>query len=142
MCGCAYRRLEGSDVLALSRFIGPFEILERVGEVAYRLALPPSLAGVHDVFHVSQLRKYVPDPSHVLDHSGLRIEADHTFSEHPIRILDRRVKQLRTKEVPLVLIQWSRRSPEEATWETEESIRASYGSVWDELVAVYERAGR
>ena len=122
------------------RFIGPFEILERVGEVAYRLALPPSLAGVHDVFHVSQLRKYVPDPSHVLDHSDLRIEADHTFVERPIRILDRRVKQLRTKEVPLVLIQWSRRSPEEATWETEESIRASYSSVWDELIAEFERS--
>ena len=53
------------------RFIGPFEILERVGEVVYRLALPPSLDGVHEVFHVSQLRKYVRDDSHVLDHSEL-----------------------------------------------------------------------
>jgi len=119
------------------RYIGPFEILERVGEVAYRLALPPSLAGVHDVFHVSQLRRYVPDPSHVLDHSDLHIEPDHTFIEHPVRILDSRVKKLRNREVPLLLVQWSRRGPEEATWETEESIRASYGGVLDELLASY-----
>ena len=56
--------------------------------------------------------------------------------EHPIRIPDRRVQRLRTKEVPLVLIQWSRRRPEEATWETKESIHISYSAVWDELVAV------
>ena len=78
----------------------------------------------------------------MLDHSDLQIEADHTFVEHPVRILDRRVKQLRTREVSLVLIQWSRRSPEEATWETEESIRASYSSAWDELVAWFEESGR
>ena len=78
----------------------------------------------------------------MLDHSDLRIEADHTFVEHPVRILDRRVKRLRTREVPLVLIQWSRRSPEEATWETEESIRTSYSSSWDELVATFEQSGR
>jgi hypothetical protein len=119
------------------RFIGPFEILERVGEVAYRLALPPSLAGVHDVFHVSQLRRYIPDPSHILDHSDLRIEPDHTFVEHPIQILDRRVKKLRNREVPLVLVQWARREPEEATWETEDSLRASYGTALDDLLASY-----
>ena len=53
------------------RFIGPFEILERIGEVAYRLALPPQLSRVHDVYHVSMLRKYEPDPSHVLDWTDL-----------------------------------------------------------------------
>jgi hypothetical protein len=119
------------------RYVGPFEILERVGEVAYKVALPPRLAGIHDVFHVSQLRKYEPDPSHRLDYSGLEIAPDHTFVEHPIAVLDRRVKKLRRREVPLVLIQWARRSPEEATWETEESIRASYGDVLDELLVSY-----
>lgn len=119
------------------RYVGPFEILERVGEVAYRVALPTTLAGIHDVFHVSQLRRYEPDPSHVLDHSGLQIEPDHTYVERPIAVLDRQVKKLRRREVPLVLIQWARRSPEEATWETEDSIRASYGGVLDELLAKY-----
>ena len=85
------------------RYIGPFEILDRVGEVAYRLALPPSLAGVHDVFHVSQLRQYIPDPGHILDYSGLQIEPDHTFVERPVRVLDRRVKRLRNREVHLLL---------------------------------------
>ena len=97
------------------RFIGPFPILDRVGEVAYRLALPTSLAGVHDVFHVSQLRRYIPDPSHELDYSDLHVEPDHTFVEYPVRILDRRVKQLRSRIVPMFLVQWARRSPEEAT---------------------------
>ena len=73
------------------RYIGPFEILDIVGEVAYRLALPPSLEGLHDVFHVYQLRRYVSDPSHVLDHSGLTVEPFHTFTEYPMCVLDRRV---------------------------------------------------
>ena len=119
------------------RFIGPFPILDRVGEVAYRLALPTSLGGVHDVFHVSQLRRYIPDPSHALDYSDLHGEPDHTFVEHPVRILDRRVKQLRSRIVPMFLVQWARRSPEEATWETEESLRTSYGEMVDTLLDSY-----
>ena len=79
------------------RYVGPFEILERVGEVAYRLALPPALEGIHPVFHVSQLRLYIPDPSHVLNYEKLKIEPDHTFCEQPTKIFDRRVKQLRNK---------------------------------------------
>ena len=61
------------------------------------------------------------------------IEPDHTFVEHSIRVLDRRVKMLRRREVPLLLIQWSRRSPEEATWEIEEIIRTSYPEFWESL---------
>ena len=63
------------------RFIGPFEILERIGEVAYRLALPPQLSGVHNVFHVSMLRKYEPDPSHVLDWVDLEVDEDASYKE-------------------------------------------------------------
>ena len=70
------------------RFIKPFEILERVGTVAYRLALPPSLSSVHEVFHVSMLRKYTPDPTHVMDWGQLIIDADGTFEEGPVRIMD------------------------------------------------------
>ena len=96
-----------------------------------------SLAGVHDVFHVSQLRRYIPDPSHALDYSDLHIEPDHTFVEYPVRILDRRVKQLRSRIVPMFLVQWARRSPEEATWETEENLRTGYGEMVDTLLASY-----
>ena len=62
-----------------SRYIGPFEVLERVGVVAYRLALPPSLSSVHEVFHVSILRKYTPDPNHIVDWGELIVDADGTF---------------------------------------------------------------
>ncbi|KAL6529131.1 hypothetical protein OROHE_014875 [Orobanche hederae] len=108
------------------RFIGPFEILERVGEVAYRLALPPSLSHVHSVFHVSQLRKYVPDPSHVIDFGDVEIEKDITFEERPVKILERRDKQLRHKTIPLVKVYWSKHGVKEATWEPEEIMRSKY----------------
>lgn len=69
------------------RFIGPFEILERIGPVAYRLALPPNLTGVHNVFHVSMLRKYVYDPSHIIDFGDVELTEDNTYIEKPVRIL-------------------------------------------------------
>ena len=68
------------------RFIRPFEILERIGTVAYRLALPPSMSGVHEVFHVSMLRKYTPDPAHVVDWGPIEINTDRTFEEGPVCI--------------------------------------------------------
>ncbi|GAV77734.1 Chromo domain-containing protein [Cephalotus follicularis] len=108
------------------RFIGPFEILERVGAVAYRLALPPSLADVHNVFHVSMLRKYHPDPSHVLQWEPLELRTDLSFEEIPIRILDRRIKQLRSKTIPLVKVLWQYHGVEEATWEREDDMQAKY----------------
>ena len=77
------------------RFIGPFEIIERVGTVAYRLALPPSMAGVHEVFHVSMLRKYTPDPAHVVDWGQIEVDTDGTFEEGPVCILDSRDHVLR-----------------------------------------------
>ena len=71
-----------------SRFIGPFEILERIGTVAYRLALSPIMTGVHEVFHVSMLRKYIPDPSHVVDWGQIEIDTNETFEEGPVLIVD------------------------------------------------------
>jgi hypothetical protein len=61
------------------RFVGPFEILEKIGAVAYRLALPPNLSGIHSVFHISMLRKYVPDPTHVLESKPLQIQSNMTY---------------------------------------------------------------
>ena len=80
----------GKRVKLSPRFIGPFEILERIGIVAYRLALPPSMSGVHEVFHVSMLRKYMPDPSHVVDWGQIEVYTDGTFEEGPVCILDSR----------------------------------------------------
>ena len=86
------------------RYIGPFEILERVGAVAYRLALPSSLSGVHEVFHVSMLRKYTSDPVHVVDWGDIDVDTDGTFEEGPVRILDSQDKVLRRKTVRLVKV--------------------------------------
>ena len=71
-----------------SRFIGPFEILERVGTIAYRLALPSSMSGVHEVFHVSMLRRYTPDPAQVVDLGEIEVDTDGTFEEGPVCIMD------------------------------------------------------
>ncbi|GMP87827.1 hypothetical protein CsSME_00040045 [Camellia sinensis var. sinensis] len=97
------------------RFVGLFEILERIGEVAYRLALPLQLSGVHDVFHVSMLRKYEPDPSHVLDWTDLEVGEDISYEERPVRVLDRRDQVLRGKTIPLVKVLWKHHQVEEAT---------------------------
>ena len=71
------------------RFIGPFEILQRIGEVAYRLALPPQLSGVHNVFHLSMLRKYMPDPTHKLNWEDIKLDENATFEENPVKTEDR-----------------------------------------------------
>ena len=88
------------------RFIGPFEVLKRVGAVAYRLALLPSLSGVHEVFHVSMLRKYTLDIAHVVDWGELVIDADGTFEEGPVRIMDSREQVWRHKTMRLVKVLW------------------------------------
>ena len=72
------------------RYIGPFEVLKRVDTVAYQLVLPPSLSGIHEVFHVSMLRKYTPDPTHVVDWGEITVDTNGTFEEGPVRILDSR----------------------------------------------------
>ncbi|GAB2298214.1 hypothetical protein Dimus_038521 [Dionaea muscipula] len=108
------------------RFIGPFEILDRVGVVSYRLALPPSLEGVHNVFHVFMLRKYVHSPDHIIDFEPLHVREDLTFEEQPVEILDRKDKVLRNKTVPLVKVLWRNQVVEEATWEREDEMREKF----------------
>jgi len=108
------------------RYTGPFEILERVGEVAYRLALPPSLADVHPVFHVSMLRKYHGDPFHMLDFSSIQLDKDLTYKEEPVAILARQVRQLRSKSYPSFRVQWRGQPIEAATWESESDMRSIY----------------
>ena len=108
------------------RFIGPFEILERVGTVAYRLALPPSMSGVHEVFHVSMLRRYTPYPAHVVDWGELMVDTYETFEEGPVRIMNSWDQVLRLKTVRLVKVLWQHRGVEEDTWEREDTIRVVY----------------
>ena len=97
------------------RFVGPFEILRRVGVVAYQLALPPNLTSAHDVFHISMLKKYIPDPSHKIDFSELEIQEDMSYLEKPLKILDTKERVLRTKTIPMVKVLWRNHALEEAT---------------------------
>ncbi|KAA0031865.1 pol protein [Cucumis melo var. makuwa] len=108
------------------RFVGPFEILERISPVAYRLALPPSLSKVHDVFHVSMLRKNVPDPSHVVDYEPLEIDENLSYTEQPVEVLAREVKMSRNREIPLVKVLWRNHRVEKATWEREDDMKSRY----------------
>ena len=113
------------------QFIGPVEILERISNVSYRLALPPSMSGVHDVFHVSMLCKYVHDPSHILQHLEVEYAPMDREEVRPVRILDARDKQLRNKTIRLVKVPWQERSTEEATREREDEVRANYPRLFE-----------
>jgi len=105
------------------RFIGPFKILQRVGPVAYKVDLPPQLAKVHDVFHVSLLRKASVDPARILPQVPVEVKEDLTLELRPIRILDQEVKELRSKKIPIVRILWQNAQIEEETWEKEVEMR-------------------
>ena len=97
------------------RFIGLSEILERVGTVTYQLALPTNMSGVHEVFHVSMLRRYTPYPAHVVDWEEIEVDTDGTFEEGPVCMMDSRDQVLRRKTVRLVRVLWRHRGVEEST---------------------------
>ena len=123
------------------RFIGPFEILERVGIVAYRLALSPSMSGVHEVFHVSMLRKYIPDLAHVVDWGQIEVDKDGTFEEGPVCIDSSRDQVLRRKIVRLVKVLWRHYGVEESTWEREDTMRATYPFLFRDEGTWFSRLG-
>ena len=109
-----------------SRYIGPFEIFKRIGKIAYRLALPPELSSVHNIFQVSMLRKYISNPSHVLEHKSMEVHKDLSYEEQLVQILDQKDKTLHNKVIPLVKVLWRNHKVEEATWEREDEMRAKY----------------
>ena len=94
--------------------------------MAYRLIFPYELSRIHPVFHVSMLRKYIPDPSHVLHPQMVELNEDFSYEEYPVPIIDRQVRQLRTKDIPMVKVLWSNLSAEDYTWETEAEMRKTY----------------
>jgi hypothetical protein len=101
------------------RYIGPFLILERYGLVAYRLQLPETLSAVHNVFHVSQLKKCLWVPDRTIEVIDIVLEPNLTYSEHPIRVLDQKDWVTQRKTLKFYKIQWNQHSEDEATWETQ-----------------------
>ena len=108
------------------RYIGPYEIIQKIGPVAYRLALPPALSKIHDVFHISMLKKSLLDDSQVLETQPVELREDLTYKEEPVAIMDYRDKELRGRVIKLVKVLWRNQKMEEATWEREDEMRASY----------------
>ncbi|XP_016706979.2 uncharacterized protein [Gossypium hirsutum] len=108
------------------RFIAPYRILKRVGPVTYQLELLSELDQIHDVFHVSMLTCYHCDPTHTVTVEEIEVRPDVTFEEEPVQILDREVKVLRKKFIPLVKVLWHNHSSKEATWEPEEAMQRQY----------------
>ena len=113
------------------RYIGPYEIIEKLNPVAYRLELLAELKHVHNVFHISQLRKYMPDPDHIIVSEPIDIANDLVYEKHLVQILDRRTKQLRNKQIPLVKVLWTNHTSHEATWETEEAMKSAYPHLFE-----------
>jgi hypothetical protein len=115
------------------RFIGPFKILEKRGEVAYQLEFPPQLSDVHDVFHVSQLKKSLRVPEEQIPMEGLDAKEDLFYQEYPIKILDTSVRVTWNKKIKVCKVQWSHHTEEEATWEREEELKAEFPCFFSDL---------
>ena len=113
------------------KFIRLYEVIKKVGLVAYRLALPPELEKIHNVFHVSMLRRYRSNPSHVVSSKVIELRPDLTYKEEPVEILAREVKELWNKRIPLVKVLWRNHKTEEATWESEETMRQQYSQLFN-----------
>lgn len=113
------------------RYIGPYPIIGVIGTVAYRIQLPESLSGVHNVFHVSMLRKAVADPLVVVDPQEIPVEENATFVARPRAIVGRDSKRTRRTILEMVKVQWSE-DPRDATWELETTIRRDYPELFAE----------
>jgi hypothetical protein len=107
-------------------YIGPFLILEQCGPVAYRLQLPETLSAVHNVFHVSQLKKCLRVPDQTIEVTDVALEPDLTYSEHPIRVLDQKDRIIRRKTLKFYKIQWNQHSEDETTWETRDFLERNF----------------
>ncbi|GKE78078.1 hypothetical protein Tco_1544198 [Tanacetum coccineum] len=121
------------------RYVGPFEILERIGLVAYRLRLPEELSGVHDTFHVSNLKKCLADASLHVPLDEIKVDKTLRFVEEPVEIMDHEVKSLKRSKIALVKVRWNSKRGPEFTWEHEDYMKSKYPQLFvdraDELAS-------
>jgi hypothetical protein len=114
------------------RFIGPFKIMEKRGEIAYQLELPPQLSDVHDVFHVSQLKKCFCVPEEQIPMEDLDAKEDLSYQEYPIKIFETSERITRNKMIKICKVQWSHHTEEEATWKREEELKVEFPSFFSD----------
>ena len=115
------------------RFIGPFKITKKRGEVAYQLELPPQLSDVHNVFHVSQLKKCLRVPEEQLPMEGLSGSEDLSYQEYPVKILETSERITQNRKIKMCRVQWSHHTEAEATWEREEELKAEFPNIFSNL---------
>ncbi|KAL7602921.1 hypothetical protein Lser_V15G16607 [Lactuca serriola] len=113
------------------RYIEPFKILERIGLVAYRLQLPQELEKVHNVFHVSNLKKCLVEDTLVIPLGEIELNTDLHFIEEPVEIMDREIKKLRQSRIPIVKVRWNSKRGLEFTWEQEDQIKKKCPQLFD-----------
>ncbi|KAD2805464.1 hypothetical protein E3N88_38841 [Mikania micrantha] len=114
------------------RYVGPFEIIERIGPMAYRLSLPNELSGVHDVFHVSNLKKCLADETLIIPVEEIQLDEHLRFVEEPLEIMNHKVKKLRRSRIPIVKVRWNSRRGPEFTWEREDHMKNKYPQLFTE----------
>ncbi|GJR11554.1 hypothetical protein Tco_0794206, partial [Tanacetum coccineum] len=119
------------------RYVGPFEILKRIGLVAYRLTLPKELNSVHDTFHVSNLKKCLADANLHVSLDEIKVNKTLRFVEELVEIMDREIKKLKRRKVALVKVRWNSKRGPEFTWEHEDQINIKYPQLsWTELLSL------
>jgi hypothetical protein len=119
------RRFDIKGKLA-PRYIGPYPIIDKYGPTCYQVELPVKLSGVHNVFHVSQLKRYLKPPTDMVIKDTIPLEPDLTYKAYPIKVLDQQDRVTRNKTTRFYKIQWNEHSEDEATWEREDFLRANY----------------
>ncbi|GJT25897.1 putative nucleotidyltransferase, ribonuclease H [Tanacetum coccineum] len=108
------------------RYVGPFEVLERIGPVAYRLRLPDELVGVHDTFHVSNLKKCLVKEGLHVSLDEIKVDKTLRFVEEPVEIMDREIKRVKRSRIPIVKVRWDSKRGPEYTWEREDHMKSKY----------------
>ncbi|WVZ79679.1 hypothetical protein U9M48_027232 [Paspalum notatum var. saurae] len=114
------------------RYVGPYRIKKKIGELAYELELPEHLSGVHPVFHISQLRKCLRLPEEQISPEAVDLQDNLEYLEYPVQILDRAEKRTRRTSIPMCKVLWSNHSEREATWEKESELREKYPHLFED----------